>query len=203
MDAAYLLKEAIHIPVSPPQGKLGPAGYAALDIALKTVASIHVWARLRLAPGETAADRLRALLVGIADQNQDGELDANEQGVLAIARSTAWLYLESKSVVPDDLDDILNRWDADRADAVRSFLPHVIPAGKLAVLDIDRFVFGLDPEAVLDTKRIVGKVPPVRITAGQKAAILEARRLATAVVNRRALEVKAWRDRQRARMASR
>jgi hypothetical protein len=214
MNTSILLKEAIQAPVAPRQGRIGPAGYAALDIALRTTASIHVWTRLRLAPNETAADRLRALLVGITDENKDGEITDDEQGVLTIARGVVWRYLEAKAIFPDDLDDILNHWEPSptwdsvlnawmpsTADRVRDYLVQALPAGKLAVADIDRFVFNTDPETLLDTRMVTGTVPPTKITDGQRAAILEARRLAAAVTARRAVEFVAWRERRRARVS--
>ena len=54
-------------------------GYELAAIAQQAVAAIHQWIETDdLDSGETMADRLMGLFVGIADSNKDGELDDDD-----------------------------------------------------------------------------------------------------------------------------
>lgn len=170
----------------------GADSYASKDIALRAVASVHQWVETDdLDEGETMADRLLALLVGIADENKDGELSEDEYGVLEIAVNAVGDYLEKQGVAEDDIDALLNDWEGDVADRVRDLVATTLPEGdEAAGEDIDNFVFGDDDqEAVLDAtykktfairkgkktrirKRVAGTV---RLSAKQKMGLRKAR----------------------------
>lgn len=170
----------------------GADDYTVADISMAAVAAIHQWAETDdLDEGESYADRLVALFVGIADANKDGDITDDEQGVLEVALNTAWDYLIKCGVSEDDASSLLNDWDSDTADRVRDLVASSLPEGDDdAGADIDDFVFSDDDqEPALDAayrkkivirggkkvrinKRVSGKV---RLSAKQKVAIRKAR----------------------------
>jgi hypothetical protein len=167
--------------------------YAEADIKLKAVAAVHEWVETdSTEDGETYADRLMALMVGIADVNKDGELTDDEQDVVSIALEAAYDYLVGKGVAEDDATALLNDWPADVADRVRELLATAMPEGEDAASDeVDSFVFGAgDQEPAFDAvykmkmairggkkvrikKRISGHV---RLSARQKVAVAKMQR---------------------------
>lgn len=185
--------------------------YAQHDIALSAVAAIHEFAETAaedLGEGEGLGDRLFGLLVGIADQDMDGEInsDSAEAEIIQLAAEAAADYLISKGVPESDAIELLSEFDNDQATNVQELLISALPDGEDAALEeMDAFVFGAD-ESVLDAvykkkwavrkgkkvrinKRISGKV---RLSAKQKLAIKKAVRKAfTATAKmRRAKSVK-------------
>ena len=181
-------------PVLDSVGTLDAAGaYAESDIKLKAVAAIHEWVETdSTEEGETYADRLMALFVGIADANKDGELTDDEQDVVTIALEAGFDYLVGKGVAEDDAEALLSDWSPDVADRVRELLATAMPDGEDAASDeIDGFVFGAgDQEPAFDAvykmkmairggkkvrikKRISGHV---RLSARQKVAVAKMQR---------------------------
>lgn len=172
---------------------IGADDYTLKDIKISAAAAIQQWVETDdLADGETMGDRLLALMIGSADQNQDGELSDDEQDILNIVLNSAWDYLVSKGVSEEDADTLLNDWDGDVADRVRDLVASVLPEGEDESMDdIDSFAFGAnDQEPSLDSvykrkivishgrkihklKRVSG--PPPRRSAAQKLAIRKAR----------------------------
>jgi hypothetical protein len=199
-----MLVGASHAAVNAPKAKPKPVfdsvitldaagAYAESDIKLKAVAAIHEWVETdSTEEGETYADRLMALFVGIADSNKDGELTDDEQDVVNIALEAGFDYLVSKGVAEDDAEALLSDWSPDVADRVRELLATAMPDGEDAASDeIDGFVFGAgDQEPAFDAvykmkmairggkkvrikKRISGHV---RLSARQKVAIAKMQR---------------------------
>lgn len=170
----------------------GADDYTIADISVSAVAAIQQWAETGdLDDGESHADRLMALIVGVADSNKDGDITDDEQAVLEVALNTAWDYLVKCGVSEEDAGALLNDWDAEAADRVRDLVASVLPEGDDdASADIDAFVFSDDDQsAALDAvyrkkmvirggkkmrinKRISGHV---RLSAKQKVAIRKAR----------------------------
>lgn len=170
----------------------GADDYTIADISMSAVAAVQQWAETDdLDDGESYADRLMALFVGIADANKDGDITEDEQGVLNVALNAAWDYLVKCGVTEEDAGSLLNDWDDDAADRVRDLVASVLPDGEdEAGSDIDSFVFSSsDQEPALDAvyrktlavrngkkvrinKRISGVV---RLSAKQKVAIRKAR----------------------------
>lgn len=166
----------------------GADDYTIKDITLSAAAAIQLWAETDdLDDGESYADRLMALMVGIADANKDGEITDDEQGVLNVAINAAWDYLVIKGVSEEDAGALLNDWDASTAERVRELVASVLPEGEgESDADLDDFVFGdNDQEPMLDAaykkivafrggkkvrinKRISGTV---RLSAKQKVGI--------------------------------
>lgn len=167
--------------------------YAETDIKLKSVAAIQEWLNTdTLEDGETSADRLMSLFVGIADANKDGELTDDEQDVVNLALNSAFDYFVGKGVDEADAESLLSDWAPDVADRVRELLVSGMPEGEDAeAAEIDNFAFGEgDQEAALDAvykkrmviragkkvrinKRISGHV---RLSARQKVAIAKMQR---------------------------
>lgn len=157
------------------------------EITLQAAAAVQQWVETDdLDEGETSADRLMALMVGIADANKDGEITEDEQGVLDVALNAAWDYLSQSGVTDEDAGALLNDWDADAADRIKELVLASNSAGEQTDSDLDDFVFGdNDQEPALDAayrmrfavrggkkmrinKRISGTI---RLSAKQKLGI--------------------------------
>jgi len=165
----------------------GAADFTVSEISMSAAAAVQQWAETDdLDDGETHADRLMALMVGIADANKDGEITEDEQGVVDVALNAAWDYLVKLGVTDEDAGLLLNDWDGEAADRVRDLVSSALPDGADADADIDNFVFGEgDQDPALDAvykmkfavragkkmrikKRVSGTV---RLSAKQKVAI--------------------------------
>lgn len=118
--------------------------FAQTSVAMAAASAIQQWVESDdLDDGETAADRLLAMMVGIADANKDGELSEDEQGVVEEALNAAWDYLVKFGVSEEDASALLNDWDEDAAVRVRDLVAASLPEGEDAAdADIDNFVFG-------------------------------------------------------------
>jgi hypothetical protein len=127
---------------------ISAAEYTAADIALQTIAVLQQWSMTDdLDAGETLADRLKGMLVGIADANHDGEITEDEQDVLDVALQAASNYLEGLGVDQADMQALLGDFDAAAAERVMDLMTASLPDGDDS--DIDAFVFD-DEEAVFD-----------------------------------------------------
>lgn len=167
------------------------ADFTEKDIAMAAIAGVQEWCESDdLDDGETMADRLMAIMVGVADANKDGEITEDEQGVLDIALDAAWEYVVSKGVTDEDADALFNDWDSSAAERVCELLKGALPDGPDAsVEEIEEFVFGDGAsESALDAvykmkmavrggkkvrirKRVSGTV---RLSAKQKMSIRKA-----------------------------
>lgn len=133
------------------------AAFALQDIGMAAAASVQAWAETAdLDEGEGAADRLFAMLVGIADDNKDGELTDDEQMVVETAMNEAWSYMAAKGVAESDLDSMFNSDDPAVANAaagrVMEFLRDSLPNGDSADDEMDDFTFGAEAqEGVFDS----------------------------------------------------
>lgn len=170
----------------------GADDYTLRDIKLSAIAVVQQWAETDdLDDGESYADRLMAMFVGIADANHDGDVTEDEQGVLEVALNAAWDYLVKAGVTEEDAGALLNDWDDDAADRVRDLVASVLPDGDdAASAEIDSFVFSDDDNApaldavyrktvaVRNGKKVrINKLisGTVRLSAKQKVAIRKAR----------------------------
>ncbi len=160
-------------------------------LRMQAAAAIQQWVEESdLDASESSADRLLALMVGIADENQDGELDDDEQEVLLVALESGWDYLSGLGVEEDDISALLNDWDADAGERVRDLVASALPDGDDEADEaIERFAFtDDDQEPLLDAtyrktvairggkkvrinKRVSGTV---RLSGKQKLAIRKA-----------------------------
>lgn len=189
------------------------AAGAFLDSATRmdVAAALQQWAETGsddLGEGETMADRLFALMVGIADDNKDGDLSDEEVAIVTAALENALDYLVGKGVDKADALAVLQDGDDEAAVRVAEFLKGALPEGADAEMeDVDNFAFDSEsneslfdcvlPEvfkddAVLDAvykkKMVVRGGRKLRInkrvsgrvvlSAAQKVAIRKARRKA-------------------------
>lgn len=161
--------------------------YTIADIRMAAVSSLREWADTdNLDEGESYADRLLAMMVGIADENKDGEVTDDEQDVLDVALNSAFDYLVSKGVDEKDASALIDDWSDDAAERVHDLLAN----DETTDDEADSFVFSdADQAPALDAvyrKRIVirgGKKVrinkrvsgTVRLSAAQKAGIRKAR----------------------------
>lgn len=130
---------------TPEGGAIGAADYVIADLRMKVVAALAQWAETpadELAEGESMADRLLALVVGIIDADKDGEITEEEQAVADMLLNAAWEYLASKGVSEADCDALLNEWDVDAANRVKDLLAEGGDA-----TDLDDFAFDEDAES--------------------------------------------------------
>lgn len=166
--------------------------YALQTLSMQAVAAVQTWAESDdLDDGEGAADRLIAILIGVADQDKDGELSSDEQDIVEAAMNEAWNYMAAKGADEADLDTMFNSDDPEAANAagvrVMEFLAETLPEGDDADEEMDAFVLNGsdDQSAVFDAvykkkvairggkkviirKRVSGTV---RLTAKQKVAV--------------------------------
>ncbi|MGL5948125.1 MAG: hypothetical protein ACRCYV_03565 [Aeromonas sp.] len=169
------------------QARVAADQFELLAVRMDAAAAIEEWAGDdELDEAESYADRLLAMLVGIADGNQDGELDEDEHELVMLVLEAAWDYLTALGADEADVDALLNEWDAAAAERL-----HELVAASLAdeALGLDAFVFGDEAqEAVFDAtyrkvtavrngkkvrvnKRVSGSV---RLSGKQKVAIRKA-----------------------------
>jgi len=176
---------------------LSVSDYTRADVGLSAAAAIQQWAADSddLDESETVADRLFALMIGIADANKDGEISDDEHNILGLALNHAWDYLEQMGAAETDIDALLNAWDDAAALRLRELVLAQLPDGDAeAAEEIDRFVFGTDAtlplfdatfDAVYQKRLVIRKGKKVRInqrvsgkvrlSAKQKIAIAKAR----------------------------
>lgn len=180
---------ALDAATSGASGSSAAGEHAMRDIAMRSVAAIQQWVEVDdLDEGESYADRLLAMMIGIADADFDGEIGEDEQELVTLALESAWDYLVELGVSEADANALLNKWDADAAERVRDLAASVLPEGDDAAYEaIEKFAFGdkalLQPAldaayrntiAVRDGKkvRIKQRVSgTVRLSAKQKIAI--------------------------------
>ncbi len=75
-----------------------------------------------LGDSETLADRLFGLMIGLIDEDKDGELSDEEADMLDAIREIASDYLVSVGVDSDDVTALLDDWDDDVAETVASIV---------------------------------------------------------------------------------
>lgn len=187
LDAAEAAKQAMLDAASNAAG-----AYAANGIRDDAIAALTVWAGTPtsdLDEGESLADRLIAMAVGVADENKDGDLTDDESDVVGVALNAMADYLAGAGVSDEDIVALLEEGDAGAAERV-----HELLSGSAADdAAVDAFVFDAESsEAVMDSvldavykkkvvvrkgkkvrinKRVSGKV---RLSAAQKVAIRKA-----------------------------
>jgi hypothetical protein len=175
-------------------GTVSPAMVEAANIRTLAVASVQEWCETGDLEGEEgSADRLIAMLIGIADENKDGELSEDEQEVAGMAMEAAADYLASKGVSDEDLDALFGDDIAasnSAGDRICEWLKEKLPDGDAADEELDGFTFDADAlspaldavykkrfavragRKVIVRKRVSGTV---RLSAAQKVAIRKAR----------------------------
>ena len=165
------------------------ASFTDAQIALESAAVIEQWAETDdLDDGETLADRLANMIVGIANEDADGELTDDDQDVIEDAMEAAGDFLAGYGVDEADIDLLLNERDNDAAERVQDLLQAEMAdmdgAGCDKKLSGDDLAFDAtykkqrvirDGKAKWVRKRVSGTV---RMSAKQKLALKKARRKA-------------------------
>lgn len=175
--------------------------YVSQNVAVMTGAAIVEWLETMPeelgvgvdgAAGETFADRLYAMMVGIADEDQSGDLSPDETEVLNMAMATAADFLSSYGVSDDDITALLENGDEGAATRVRTLLASVMPSDDDGMAAVDDFVFGPESEestfdsgsgptrkvtVFRDGQKTVAnrRVGAVHLSAAQKAGLKKAR----------------------------
>lgn len=147
--------------------------YADQYVATMAVAVVNEWASTAdaLDSGETAADRLVMMLLGIADSDGDGDIGEAENIVAGAAVNAAYAYMVNLGVTEDDAQAIFGDDEASNsaAERVRELVASKLPDGDAAEAALlDAMVFTpADQEPVMDSayKRVVA------IHGGQKVII--------------------------------
>lgn len=158
------------------------------NTSLMAVSAVLQWAETDdLTEGEGYADRLLSLLVGVVDDDLDGELSDEEAEDLLELSDAAADYLESLGVSEDDISQLLNDWDNEAGERVQELVASKLEDGA----EPTDFVFGDgSDEAALDAvykkKLVVRKGKKIRInkrvsgtirlSAAQKVAVAKMRR---------------------------
>lgn len=162
-----------------------------LDTAARvdTVSAVYEWV-LGGAPldrGETNADRLLALMVGIVDADKDGQLNDAEEAVLDAVLDDAAAFLATKGIPEHIIDGVLSDWSADMADQLRLYLVGKITEEQFET-DVEAFALNWAKNPTLDAvyknknvirngrkerrrQRVSGTI---RLTDAQKRAIRKA-----------------------------
>lgn len=140
--------------------------YAYQNLRLQAANAVRIWAQTPendLDDDESFSDRLLMQLVGIVDEDKDGELSDEESEYLDELLEATADYLEHIGVSDEDIGLLLNDWDEDAAERIRDLLN----AGKSVYnddadsddaaswlnsddeddeIDIENFVFGDEAE---------------------------------------------------------
>lgn len=165
------------------------AKYAADNFSVRAISTLQQWVETDdLDRGETYADRLMAMVVGLTDENKDGKITGAEQDSINYFLERIWDYISRYGVKDDDISALLNDLDDDAAERIRDLLARSLPEGKEADADMFNFVFGDDKTPALDAaykkvvavrdgkKKVVHKrvADYISLSAKQKAAIKKA-----------------------------
>lgn len=129
--------------------------FAVNDIRQAAVAAVGEWAgtvAADLDEGETMADRLIALHVGIADENKDGDISEEESEVINIALNATAEYLVSRGADEADVVALLESSDSEAGDRIAELLKGDEGG------DVESFVFDSESsESVMDS--VLAEIP--------------------------------------------
>lgn len=169
-----------------------PSTYELTNLRLSVASAVATWAETSdddLEDGETLADRMDGLLVGICDADKDGDLSDAELSVLDALYTMLNEYLSKQGADDSDIDALINDGDDEAAERIHELMTGILPSGEDAEIDgINDFAFDADSDAVvMDAtyrntiavrggkkmrvrKRIAGRV---RLSAKQKTAVMK------------------------------
>lgn len=120
-------------------------------IKRESISVVNEWATTSpddLDAGESMADRLMNMLVGVVDADKDGELSDDEQESVNVGLNATFDYLVTLGVNEDDAAALLSDWPEDVANRVRDFVAGALPDGEDAENQlIDALVFTPEDQA--------------------------------------------------------
>ena len=138
--------------------------YVVQNLALKSANSILSWSDMSeddLSAGETMADRLQSLLIGIVDSDMNGKLSKEESYLFDMVREYAGQYLSRLGADDSDINLLLNDSDDDAADSIISIIQNADDDTK----DVNDFALSND-DVALDSWKVASgtykKVKAVR-----------------------------------------
>lgn len=121
------------------------AAFDSMLLKRESLAVVNQWATTKLDEldaGETMADRLMNMLVGVVDIDKDGELSDDEQDAVNVGLNGVFDYLATLGVSEADATALLSDWSVEVADRVRELVAAALPTGEDAEMDlIDNMVF--------------------------------------------------------------
>lgn len=121
---------------------LDSAEFDGRSMALDAAAAIQQWAEDDdYEDGETSGDRLFGLMMGMVNEDKDGEVSTEEQAMFDDICDYSSQYLARMGVDSSDVNVLLDDFDDDVADRVRDAVLSGMPDGDGAS-DINGFVFG-------------------------------------------------------------
>lgn len=103
--------------------------------------------------GEGLGDRLYGLMVGLADDNKDGEISADESNLINIGLNAIADYMIEKGVSEENAETLLTEFDNEVANNVRELILGAIPEGDDDFYaDIEKVVFSpAENQSILDS----------------------------------------------------
>jgi hypothetical protein len=169
------------------------ADYAATDIRLSALGVLSEWVDTDasdLDAGEGMAQRLTALVYGIADEqgDNDGDVTEDEQAIVDVASNAIATAMREFGAEESDISALLEHEDEDAASNIVELLKGTMPDDDGF---IDNFVFGDGSDAALfdavykktfairnGKKKLINKriSGSVRLSAKRKAALAKAQR---------------------------
>ncbi len=158
--------------------------YVTADLTAMATSAVNVWLDddVALDDEETLVDRLQGLLIGVVDEDQDGELTDDQMIVLETVLNAAGETMADAGASDADIERILNDWDPETAERVRELM--IAEAADMDSVDADNAYFDAvyrrervvrNGKRVWVQKRVSGKV---KLSATQKMALKKARRKA-------------------------
>lgn len=172
---------------------LGSADYAATDIRLSALGVLSEWVETEasdLDADETMAQRLTALIYGLADEqgNNDGEITDDEQAIVDVASNAIATAMREFGADDADIAALLENEDDEAAANIIELLKGTMPDDDGF---IDNFVFGEGSDAALfdaiykktfairgGKKKLINKriSGSIHLSAKRKAALAKAQR---------------------------
>lgn len=102
---------------------------------------------------EGFGDRLYHLMIGLADENKDGDISDDEAEIINVGLNAVADYLVAKGVDEDKVVSLLEEFDNNLANNVREIVLANLPEGEEALFeDMDKVIFSAEEnQSVLDS----------------------------------------------------
>lgn len=116
-----------------------------VGLAVQSVFAVQTWAEktVDLGENENQADRLFALIIGIIDEDKNGEVSEDEQYFFDLVIEYVAQYLISLDVDINDVKSLLENWSSETAEKVCNFISGKISSDESQAIDsVISFVVG-------------------------------------------------------------